>query len=476
MAFTFLIPASLIFYAYWNPPFVLLLIVTKVANFLWSKHLHRSTGRRKILLIAGIAGNLIPLLYFKYSGFFIESLNAVAETEFGTADIFLPLGISFFTFQNVAYLIDIYQRRIAPVSFRDYVLFISFFPQLIAGPIVHAQEFVPQILAFKGREQFWQNMATGSSLFIMGLFKKVVLADSLSRFSTPVFTLAAAGSPISFFDGWTGALSYTFQLYFDFSGYSDMALGLALMFGFRLPINFLSPYKSTDIGQFWRTWHMTLSRFFRDYLYIPLGGNRVPPLRQVTNLILTMFLAGLWHGAGWTFVIWGLLHGVYLVLHRLFVYARLALLPSLNTRTAGYRLISHFLTFTAIVVGWVFFRAENFNSAFSILRAMSGVDGILVPERVFGFFIDSGDTWLRFPEEGEKWISTSYWSIPWIGVSYMICMLLPASASYFGIGDNQNTSRLKFRMIWTTAILITLMAMASLFNMQRISEFLYFQF
>lgn len=474
LALSFLVPASFLFYAYWNPPFIFLLLGSIVFNFSCGQYIANGKAGKKYLFWLAVFVNLGLLLWFKYAILISSSIIAVAEISLDPGDIFLPLGISFFTFHQLTYLADIYKGKISPAGFRDYALYVGFFPQLIAGPIVRAWEIIPQFQNFSGHEKFWKNMALGISLFITGLFKKVVIADTLSRFASPIFNRADNGEHITFFDGWTGALAYTFQLYFDFSGYSDMALGLGLMLGFVLPINFLSPYKSTSIIDFWRRWHMTMSRFFRDYLYIPLGGSRVSGPRQITNLFLTMFLAGLWHGAGWTFAAWGLLHGFYLAINHIFAEGRKKYLPTQIPEKLYYKITAHFLTMLAVVVGWVLFRAESFESAWRILKAMAGAEGIVLPWRVFGSVDWLKDGWIRVAQFGEMWLSTSYWSVIWIILAYIICISLPSSAEYFGLVDSQ--SKYKFTMNKKTALAVSLAAVIALLSMQRVSEFLYFQF
>jgi len=472
LALTFLVPASLAFYTYWNPPFVLLLAGSILFNFVCGQHIGARKPDRKGVLALAIAVNLGLLGWFKYALLTAETLNTLAGTDISPGDIFLPLGISFFTFHQITYLVDIYKGKIVPVNLRNYALYVGFFPQLIAGPIVRAWEIIPQFENFAGREKFWRNMALGLSLFITGLFKKVVIADTLALYAMPVFTLAHEGKKLGFFDGWSGALAYTFQLYFDFSGYSDMALGLALMLGFVLPVNFLSPYKSTSITEFWRRWHITMSRFFRDYLYIPLGGNRMSGGRQIFNLTLTMFLAGMWHGAGWTFAAWGLLHGIYLVINHLFTSFREKFWPQMDTARFVYKVPAHLLTMLAVVIGWVFFRAEDFKSAFRMLEAMAGLNGIILPEKLFGALGNTG--WIRTPGTGEQWLSTSYLGIFWISGAYLLCLTLPASVEYFGLSENKTIRR--FAMNKGAALAIAAMGIVALFSMQRISEFLYFQF
>lgn len=302
-ALSFLTLCSLGFYAYWDAVYLILLLASILFNF-WIAGLALRT-KKKAFIYVGVGINLAVLGYFKYSYFFMDAVGSYLGANLGVQDLVLPLGISFFTFHQITYLFDTYHGVVSRANLRDYALYISFFPQLIAGPVVRARQFLPQIENYPGVRNFWRFMAIGLSLFVMGLGKKVIIADYFATHANRLFNLDhTALEDISFFDAWAGSLAYTFQLYFDFSGYSDMALGLALLFGFRLPINFYSPYKAKNIAEFWRRWHMTMSYFFRDYLYIPLGGSRCGKMRHMTNLMLTMTLVGLWHGAGWTFILW----------------------------------------------------------------------------------------------------------------------------------------------------------------------------
>src|SRR4029078_5020437 len=275
---------------------------------------------RKTFLAVGVTANLAALGYFKYVNFFLANLSALRETQTSVVAVVLPLGLSFFIFQKIALLVDASKGEVQHFSPLSYTLFVSFFPQLIAGPIVHHKEMMPQFAA-RARMQV-VDFAKGLTLFVIGLAKKVLIADTIAQVSNPIFDRAAAGIVPGVLESWTGALAYTLQLYFDFSGYSDMALGLALLFGIHLPINFHSPYQARNSIEFWRRWHITLSRFLRDYLYIPLGGNRHGHVRRYINLAITMLLGGLWHGAAWTFVVWGALHGLYLAANHAWVAFR----------------------------------------------------------------------------------------------------------------------------------------------------------
>ena len=292
---TWLVLASLFFYGWWNPAYLLLIIGSMLFNYYTGVQL--SYRQNRLFLGIAIALNLALLGYFKYANFFVENISDLAGLGWNIEHIVLPLAISFFTFQQIAYLVDAYRRETSEYNFLHYALFVSFFPQLISGPIVHHKEMLPQFIRETARFIEYRHLAIGISVFILGLFKKVVVADSLAPYSIEAFNAVAAGEMLTFFEAWKGALAYTFQLYFDFSGYSDMAIGLAMLFGIRLPLNFDSPYKANSVIEFWQRWHITLSRFLRDYLYIPLGGNRKGQKRRYLNLMITMLLGGLWHGA-----------------------------------------------------------------------------------------------------------------------------------------------------------------------------------
>ena len=392
LALAWLVAASLFFYACWNPQGLPLLLASIAFNLMVGQRLVRTRVaaqdggvaalHRRRTLIAAIAANLTLLFYFKYADFALVNVGALFGFEAGHAGHVLPLGISFFTFTQIAFLVDVYQAKASDTDPVRYGLFVTYYPHLIAGPILHHAEMMPQfaradIFAFDAGR-----LADGLVIFILGLFKKVVLADSFGHFAGAGFA-AAPTHDLSFFEAWGAALSYTLQLYFDFSGYSDMAIGLALMIGVRLPENFRSPYRARNIAEFWRRWHMTLSRFLRDYLYIPLGGNRRGPLRRHLNLLVTMLLGGLWHGAGWTYVVWGGLHGLYLTVHRLWCDHAPALPgPRGGIARAAGTALSWGLTFVAIVVGWVFFRAQDLDSALSMLRGMAGLHGALLPDQL----------------------------------------------------------------------------------------------
>lgn len=369
-----LVLASLFYYGWWNPAYLPLILGSMLVNYVIGlgiqKQLREATSFARPLLVLGIIFNLGLLGYFKYANFFIENLNFVAGTSVTIGTIILPLAISFFTFQQIAYLVDVFQQKAREVDLLRYALFVTFFPQLIAGPIVHHTEMMPQFLSKQLARFQLRSLIAGLAVFFMGLFKKVVLADNVAPIANKVFNTTLKGESIGLADAWIGAFAYSCQIYFDFSGYSDMAIGLALMFGISLPLNFNSPYKATGIIDFWRRWHMTLSRFLRDYLYIPLGGNRLGASRRYINMMIVMLLGGLWHGASWNFVIWGGLHGTYLGIN----HAWRAWRPTDRTPGWAARAGGRGLTLLAVVIAFIFFRAETLESAVAVVAAMFTLD------------------------------------------------------------------------------------------------------
>jgi alginate O-acetyltransferase complex protein AlgI len=381
LAVGWLVLASAVFYAWFSVKYLLVLALLIIFNFIYGAKLARAhaAGRQNPLELAvGLAVNLAILAYFKYTNFVIFNLNVAFNTHFVLQNIILPIGISFFTFQKIAYLVDCYRGEAEEYNFLDFSLFVMFFPQLIAGPIVHHKEFIPQLRGRIGAGVSATDMAAGLTLFTFGLLKKTLIADPLAGWSDQMFAIAKAGQAQNLLESWTAALAFTFQIYFDFSGYTDMALGLALMVGIRLPLNFNSPYKALSIIEFWRCWHMTLSRFLRDYIYIPLGGNRRGSSRRYINLMTTMLIGGLWHGAAWTFVVWGGLHGLYLIVNHGWQNLR-SRFGLTRTSNAATRWAARVVTFVAVVLAWVFFRAETFGSAATLLQGMLGLHGISQP-------------------------------------------------------------------------------------------------
>jgi alginate O-acetyltransferase complex protein AlgI len=389
--------ASVFFYAWWSPHYALLMLGSIVVNYLCAKAIgHRAVHTQKhLLLIAAIAFDLGLLSYYKYTNFFISTINSVSGNSLSPIDILLPIGISFFTFTQIAFLVDVYCRRAEEYDFTRYVLFVTFFPHLIAGPVLHHKEMMPQFAEPATYRLHLDNVTIGITIFTIGLAKKVLLADGFGSWASPVFDSVEAGTQPTFLVAWVGALAYTFQIYFDLSGYSDMAIGISRMFGIKLPLNFNSPYKAMNIAEFWHRWHMTLSRFLRDYLYIPLGGNRGGGARRYLNLLITMLLGGLWHGSNWTFVLWGGLHGIYLVIFHIWnstIHDR-----SWTSRTFSYfqRLLAWSTTFLGVVVAWVFFRALTVNTAMDMLRGMAGLNGVRLPKVCWWWCLCSNMHWMR---------------------------------------------------------------------------------
>lgn len=492
-AIVWLIVASLFFYGWWNPYYLGLIGISIVINYIVGEHLrsthnNRTVRARRPILIAGIVFNLGLLGYFKYMNFFVDSTNALLGTSFTLERIVLPLAISFFTFQQITYLVDTWRGLSREYGFLHYALFVTFFPQLIAGPIVHHSEMMPQFMRRDLSIFRYRNLAIGLSIFTLGLFKKVVIADNIAAYGTPVFEAADVGATLSFFEAWGGALAYTFQLYFDFSGYSDMAIGLGRIFGIRLPLNFHSPYKARNIIEFWRRWHMTLSRFLREYLYIPLGGNRKGAVRRHVNLMTTMLLGGLWHGAGWTFVAWGGLHGIYLVVNHVWhhVTGRRANAESSSVLTDW---TARLLTFLAVVVGWVFFRAETFSGAIGILEGMAGLNGFMLPAGYKDLLGPIGDVLAKWGWRFETvpglfrgstqivWISALLWAI-WAlpNTQEIMARYRPALESVAPVRKGLADRLLRWRPGLASAAVVAVLLVMSLLSLQQVSEFLYFQF
>ena len=470
-----LIAASLFFYGYWAPAYLLLLLVSIAINFAVVQGLLGTTEpqRRSLLLTIGIALNLGLIAYYKYCAFFIESLNVVAALDLRVPEIILPIGISFFTFQQIGLLMDTWEGRVRGLKFWDHVFFIAFFPQLIAGPIVSQDELLPQLGAIRRWRLEPGKLAAGAALFAVGLFKKTVLIDPFARHVDAIYNVAARGDPLGFLDGWAAGVGYGFQIYFDFSGYSDMAIGLAFMFGFSLPLNFFSPYKASSIRMFWRRWHVTLSRFLQKLLYIPMGGNRYGMARTVAALIGTMGIGGLWHGAGWNFVIWGLLHGAFLsvnhvwirlVLHRAgWVVDRVRASPVMSRLAYAAGVL---LTFGAVSLAWVFFRAPDVHTASRLAMAMLGLSG----------------------HSGVHWVTESMG--PKLMPYFLIVWLLPNSMQlfrrsgailhiedYVGAGEASPLERwFSFRLSRAWAIGSAVIFLSGWFMMSNLSPFIYFQF
>lgn len=480
LAILFLAISSLFFYGWWDVRYVPLLLASIAFNYGIGLAIRNATSGRKGLLIVGVTGDLLLLAGYKYTGFVIASINSLFDLGLPVPHIELPLGISFYTFTQIAFLADAYWRKAHETDPIKYGLFVTYFPHLIAGPVIHHKEMMSQFTRDLARQSFLENVSVGLTMFIFGLFKKVVIADSLSPIVGSVFGTAAGGGSLTFWEAWLGALAYTLQLYFDFSGYSEMALGLSRMFGIRLPANFNSPYQAHNIIEFWRRWHMTLSRFLRDYLYFSLGGNRKGKVRRYVNLLITMVLGGLWHGAGWTFVIWGTLHGLYLCINHAW---RTVVGDGPDHLGLFRRFGPQLLTFLAVVVGWVFFRAADVNSALSVLHAMVGGNGISLPMQLAASLADTGlpfgVIWPNIPPELEPNAL-----LPWVLMLILVAWFAPSVMQIMKHSDvslsagEYADSQLRWQPnLWWTLVVAGMLTLSivQIFEADS-SEFLYFQF
>lgn len=402
-AATWLFVASLAFYGVWMPEYVLLLLGSIAGNY-WiglriaaaRAETGRACAKAKQWMVLGVSANLALLAYYKYANFFVDNLNLLLGQHWHLAEVLLPIGISFFSFTQIAFLADAYLKGVRELRFSHYGLFVTYFPHLIAGPVLHHAQMMPQFRDPQTYRLQGAHLSAGLAIFLLGLFKKVVLADGIAPYADAVFNPVDAGQTATAAEAWLGALAYTLQLYFDFSGYSDMAIGISLMFNVKLPYNFNSPYRSTNISDFWRRWHISLSSFLRDYLYIALGGNRRGAVRRYANLGITMLLGGLWHGASWSFVLWGGLHGLYLMINHGW---RALCGKALHQQLAGlrsYRLASWLLTMLAVIVAWVFFRATTLEGALNMLQAMVLIGSGTSADRLLweaGLHLHTGLAW-----------------------------------------------------------------------------------
>jgi len=499
-AISWLVISSLFFYGWWNPSYLGLILFSIIFNYTIGVALLKI--RKKLFLFFGIAGNILLLGYFKYANFFLDNLNYVFDNNIILDQIILPLAISFFTFQQITYLVDAFNGETEEYDFLHYCLFVLFFPQLIAGPIVHHKDMMPQ---FENKTIFkikYRNLVIGSLIFFIGLFKKTVFADTLAIYATPVFTASGIGMELTFFESWIGAIAYTFQLYFDFSGYSDMAIGVARMFGIILPINFFSPYKANNIADFWRRWHITLSNFIKDYLYYPINlfmtryaiiKNINSFSRFIVTIVVPMFFVwfatGLWHGAGWTFVLWGLIHGVYLIIFRLWIDIKSHFRWTCDKPSFASMAISRMITFIAVILSFVMFRSENIDGAISMYQSMFGFYGISIPVSFEEKFEVLG--------EMPKIVGIVYNGMFYNGlltespgnaillilVSLILVWFTPNVIEWFRldspalkIGGLLKKGGMHWKQNTVFTIVIILVSSAALMFIQRESEFLYFQF
>lgn len=455
----FLLAASLSFMSFWNVYFTVVLIFSVLFNFTCGSVLSAATEKdaksKKPIFITAITANILYLGFFKYCNFFLANINAVFTSQIETLHILLPIGISFYTFMQIAWLTDIYRFGKFRYDFLSYCLYVTFFPYIISGPIAYHSEVIPQFQSEQARRFNLSNLCRGLFIFSIGLFKKTVIADTLALIANGGF---AATNELTFMEAWLTSLSYTMQLYFDFSAYTDMAIGTALVFNIKIPANFDSPYKSLNIREFWRRWHITLSRFLREYIYIPMGGNRSSESRTLINVMLTFLIGGLWHGAAWTYVFWGFLHGSALCINRLWIKTGIRL----------NKAFAWFLTFSFLNFSFVFFRAESWDKAFKILKGMVGLNGILVSPRLaeIPFWQKMTAIGIRFGEWRANLPSAETYV-------YFLCILL---IPFVLTMNNSNEFLEKFSPNWKNAGAVSLMIIAGLLLLNETSSFLYFNF
>jgi alginate O-acetyltransferase complex protein AlgI len=500
-AFAWIILASLFYYAWWKPIYLLLLLTSIGVNFGFAKVL--LTGRltpvgARLVLALGVGFNICVIGYYKYAGFFVQNVDALFAANFVIPQIILPIGISFITFQKIAFLVDVYHGEVKRLSLQNYMFFVTFFPQLIAGPIVHHREIIPQLEDPVPRDRA-ADIAVGLSIFCVGLFKKVVVADTCAIYGDAGFDTVKGGHPVDPASAALAVLAFSFQIYYDFSAYSDMAIGLARMFGFILPVNFFSPYRATGFVEFWRRWHITLSRFLRDYLYIPLGGNRKGAARQSLNLVAVMLLGGLWHGANWTFVAWGTAHGIMLGINHFWSRTRFSRHPwfSLPPSRALFALV----TFTLVTLAWILFRAPTFAQAYQMFASLfpTGPGGWGALNRSYRAFFDAQfgsvqqlldlASWIK-PKElwppvlPPDFLSTSRPVGLWLLAVAAATFLLPNTYQLFarfdpalGLAPFQKS---RFgalgRLDWGAAFAFAGMFVLSVLQLNHVTPFYYFQF
>lgn len=510
LALGWLVAVSVVFYAWWRPINVLIIAPSILINFVLARWLLRLTADRarsglaRLVLLLGIVFNVAFLGYFKYTNFLAFAVNDLTGSNFVLTQIVLPLGISFITFQKIAFLIDVHGGRIQSFSLRDYGLFVMFFPQLIAGPIVHYREMMPQFQQAACRFDK-ENVAVGLSLFVFGLFKKVVLADGISEHVSPIYEMATAGAEVSLFPAWIAAIGFTLQIYFDFSGYSDMALGLARFFGVRLPANFDSPLKATSIIDFWLRWHITLTRFLTAYIYNPLAlwltrrrlakklpglGGRASSIGAFFALLvgptlLTMLVSGLWHGAGYLFILWGLLHGAYLSVNHAWRFFGARPWPNKESWIRRVRPLAFVLTFCSVAAAMVLFRSAHFGAAREMIEGMVSLNGIGLPRTIF----DRLGPLQRVVSVSDELSGQEFliaWG--WLGGLLAVALLLPNTLQILGryepaLGvkprpaDERSVWRaLEWRPSLAWAIAISALAVAAIMRLGGKSEFLYWQF
>lgn len=455
-----LVFASLFFYSWWNIAYLPLILLSICVNYILSRIMlnyveeRSSIFSKKTFLYIGLIFNISLLGYFKYRDFFIENINMILGTNFELLHLALPLGISFFTLQQIAFLVDSYEGLVKEKSFINYANFVTFFPQLIAGPIVHHLEMMPQFAEDEKKRINYENISKGIFIFSIGLFKKVIIADTFAKWADMGFDNALS---LNFFEAWATSLSYTFQIYFDFSGYMDMAIGVALLFNIKLPINFNSPYRATGVIDYWKRWHITLTNFITTYIYTPIlrSFKRVTFTKAMWATLLSMLISGIWHGASWMFVLWGFIHGIGLIVNHYWRKSKIKL----------NRFIAWFITFNFINITMIIFRAKEWSDALKVLIGMFDINNIVLPNIIQSQFYSLSNYGIKFG----PWL----WNITggidtyiFIGVGFLLVMFTKNSIEMLN-SFKQNTFY---------ALITALLFVISLFNMNKVSEFIYFNF
>lgn len=463
--------ASLVFYAATSLEHLPLLVISIIANHAIASGIaktHKGERGSSRWLVFGLAFNLGALFAFKYAGFVTGIANDFLGTALSVPAPGLPVGISFFTFTQVAYLVDMHARACRPHSGANYLLFVSYFPHLVAGPILRHDETIRQFSSNRFAMGVPTDVERGVALFAIGLAKKVLIADSLAPYADAAFLAADQGVQLSMWEAWLGLMSYTFQIYFDFSGYSDMALGLSLMLGVDIPVNFRSPYKASSIIEFWRRWHISLSSFLREYLYIPLGGNRLGKFRRSMNLMTTMLLGGLWHGAGWGFIAWGAIHGACLIINHLWR-------EHLSKRVHLPRVLGIALTFFVVALAWSFFRASTIDGALNMIASAAGMHGVALPQSLAGLeAIQTWIPWVHWTSSGMLPNDLTDNKPAWAAIVVFAAVIAWGAPNSVELthADPASPTTLSMRTILAAGVLMGI-AMTML---GRESPFLYFQF
>lgn len=460
LAKIYLIVASLFFYGWWNFIYVFLLLASITTNYLISQQIINSLKKRKAWFITGLIFNITLLCYFKYMDFFIDNVNHIFNTDIPLLHIALPLGISFFTITQIAYLTDCYEKLSVDRSIVDYSLFVTYFPHLLAGPILHHKQIMPQFKSLKTKFLNLENITKGLFIFFIGLFKKVIIADQFAIWANLGYESVEKGLVLNLLESWASVYSYAFQLYFDFSGYCDMAIGASLLFNIALPINFNSPLKATNIIDFWKRWHISLTNFITAYIYTPLlkSFKQISFTNAMIATIITFLIAGFWHGAGWNFIIFGLLNGIGIVINHIWSKKLKFKLP---------KIIAWIITFNFINITWVFFRAQTFEGAITMLKGMLGFGGISLPAFLSKYFQNSwgggihfGETFANIAPEEAKFLLT------YIFLAFIIILIFKNSIK---LKDN-------FKPNYKNLFFIIFLATLCIINLNKATQFLYFDF